>query len=101
MGFTSGTFPSTLKKAVIKPTLKRARINPVNPRSYRPVSNMMAFGKLVEKLAANQFKNFIEDNMYDQNHDRTDRKKATAVTGPDMSATFDTLNKALESISSF
>ena len=52
---TSGVFPDEMKKAVIKPTIKKAGADPDVMKNFRPVSNLSAISKLVERVALNQW----------------------------------------------
>ena len=49
--FTQGCFPSSLKIAQITPLLKKSGLDPLQPSSYCPISNLNTIGKLLERLA--------------------------------------------------
>ena len=61
----SGYFPSRWKKARIKPIPK---INdPINATDFRPISLLIAFSKIIEKIVANQMKEYlINNNLLDK-----------------------------------
>ena len=45
----TGTFPRSLKTAVVKPLLKKRNLDCSVLSSYRPISNLLFIGKLIEK----------------------------------------------------
>jgi hypothetical protein len=49
-----GAVPSTLKSAYITPILKNSDLNPLNTKSYRPISNFSVVSKLLEKIVSRQ-----------------------------------------------
>ena len=49
--FNTGVFPSKLKTAMVKPLLKKPDLDPNNLASYRPISNLSSFEKIIERLA--------------------------------------------------
>ena len=51
LSFSSGTFPSSYKSALITPILKKPGLDPLDLASFRPISNLRSFGKLLERLA--------------------------------------------------
>ena len=60
----SGYFPSRWKKARIKPIPKID--NPIKASDYRPISLLITFSKMLEKIVAIQMKAyFIENNLLD------------------------------------
>ena len=58
----TGSFPSGMKKAVIKPTLKKENADADSLLNYRPVSNLSAISKLLERVVLNQLNEYIGDN---------------------------------------
>jgi len=48
--FSTGVFPSLYKSAQITPLLKKSGLDPSDPSSYRPISNLRTLGKLLERL---------------------------------------------------
>jgi hypothetical protein len=61
----SGYFPSRWKKARIKPIPKIT--DPINATDFRPISLLIAFSKIIEKIVAKQMKEYlIENNLLDK-----------------------------------
>ncbi len=46
----SGTFPNSLKSAVVKPFLNKRDLDNTMLSNYRPLSNLPFIGKIIEKL---------------------------------------------------
>jgi hypothetical protein len=68
---SSPRFPSALKHASIFPLLKKPNLDPDDPNSYRPVSNLPFLSKLIERAI------FIQSSDHLSNHDLLpDRKSA-------------------------
>ena len=44
----SGTFPTSLKQAIVTPIIKKATLDPNELKNYRPVSNIKCFSKILE-----------------------------------------------------
>jgi len=77
-----GVVPSTFKSAYITPLLKKADVDPADPDSYRPISNLSVISKLLERLVAKQLVKFLTDNnlLPDlQSAYRTNHSTETAV----------------------
>ena len=55
-------FPADLKKAVIKPTLKKEGADRDCLKNYRPVSNLPVISKLIEKVVLDQLNRHLVDN---------------------------------------
>ena len=45
--FRSGSFPRTLRQAVVTPLIKKPTLNPDLLKNYRPVSNLLTLGKII------------------------------------------------------
>ncbi len=60
----SGTFPNSLKTAVVKPLLKKRNLDNTMLSNYRPISNLPFIGKIIEKVAFNQLNNYLNSNGY-------------------------------------
>lgn len=58
----SGHFPSSMKKAVIKPTLKKDNVDKDVLSNYRPVSNLSAVSKLLERVVLNRLNCHLTKN---------------------------------------
>lgn len=59
---TSAQFPVEMKKAVIKPTLKKDNLDTDCLGNYRPVSNLPATSKLLERVILNQLNQYLSEN---------------------------------------
>lgn len=57
-----GVVPSRMKAAHITPILKKADLDPVDTKSYRPISNLSVLSKLLERLVAKQLVTYLRDN---------------------------------------
>ena len=59
---TTGSFPTGMKKAVVKPTLKKENVDVDCLSNYRPVSNLTAISKLLERVVLNQLNEHLSSN---------------------------------------
>uniref|UniRef100_A0A673IYN1 Reverse transcriptase domain-containing protein n=1 Tax=Sinocyclocheilus rhinocerous TaxID=307959 RepID=A0A673IYN1_9TELE len=60
----SGTFPDSLKTAVVKPLLKKSNLDNTILSNYRPISNLPFIGKIIEKVVFNQLNKYLNSNGY-------------------------------------
>ncbi len=60
----SGTFPNSMKTAVVKPLLKKRNLDSTMLSNYRPISNLPFIGKIIEKIVFNQLNNYFNSNEY-------------------------------------
>ena len=60
--FESGLFPRDLKSSSIRPGLKQFSLDPDELKNYRPISNLTALSKIVEKCGEKQLTTYIESN---------------------------------------
>ncbi len=60
----SGTFPNSLKTAVVKPLLKKSNLDNTMLSNYRPISNLPFIGKIIEKVVFNQLNNYLNSNGF-------------------------------------
>ncbi len=60
----SGTFPNSLKTAVVKPLLKKRNLDNTILSNYRPISNLPFISKIIEKVVFNQLNNYLNSNGY-------------------------------------
>nr|XP_054772842.1 uncharacterized protein LOC129280870 [Lytechinus pictus] len=58
----SGVVPTSMKQAIVKPRLKKESISRDNLSNYRPVANLSFVGKLLERAAATQIKDYLAEN---------------------------------------
>ena len=113
----TGVFPSSFKKAVVRPLLKKPRLDPDNLKNYRPVSNLKFISKILERVVAKRLQEYLEDNDLDEplqsaykKHHSTesalikvhndiakslDQKQAVFLVLLDMSAAFDTIDREI------
>ena len=112
--YESGFFPKDFKCAVIKPTLKKNDSDKDILKEYRPVSNLSAVSKLLERGALNQMNDYFNDNdlhcpvqsgyrpwhscetllirMFDDINKEVAGDQAVFVVLLDLSAAFDTID---------
>ena len=53
--FNQEHFPKSQKHAIVGPRIKKPSLDPIDPKSYRPVSNITFISKLIERIALNRF----------------------------------------------
>ena len=58
----SGQFPQALKTAVIKPLLKKTNLDASVISNYRPISNLLFLGKILERIVFQQTHAFMTQN---------------------------------------
>jgi len=54
-----GVVPASFKEAYITPLLKKSDMDPAEVKSYRPISNLSAVSKLLERLVARQVLDYL------------------------------------------
>ena len=59
---TEGVFPDALKHAIVCPRLKKPTLDPTQPSSYRPISNLSFISKTIERVVAVRFSQHVEAN---------------------------------------
>lgn len=65
LSLSQGVFPSTCKKSMIRPIIKKQSLNPEDLANYRPISNLSFISKVLEKSVANQINSYLsENNLY-------------------------------------
>jgi Reverse transcriptase (RNA-dependent DNA polymerase) len=57
------TLPASHKRAIVRPRLKKPSLDPSDPASYRPVSNLSFISKLIERVIHRQLSTFVETNQ--------------------------------------
>ena len=55
LSLKSGIFPAQLKHVRVRPLLKKSTMDPDDPYSYRPISNLLYLSNLIEHVVANRF----------------------------------------------
>ena len=82
---STGEFPTDLKKAIIKPHIKRTNLDTEEMKNYRPVSNLHFVYST--ETAVLKLQNDIIGNL--------DMGMCTVLTSLDLSAAFDTVGHAI------
>jgi len=63
---STGVMPAVCKRALVKPLLKKAGLDPDNRKNYRPVSNLPFISKVIEKAVCSRLSNHLTDhNLYE------------------------------------
>jgi exonuclease III len=78
----TGVFPAAFKNALVKPHLKKTKLDSAQPKNYRPVSNLAFVSKLLEKIVASQLLPYLAiNNLMDahQSAYRHDHSTETAL----------------------
>ena len=110
----TGTFPQTLKAAMIRPTIKKHDQDKDTLTNYRPISNLSFLSKVLERAALNQISPYLDYNklhcpvqsgyrpnhscetltikMFDDIIDNMEQRKVVALVLLDLSAAFDTVD---------
>ena len=57
-----GVVPSSMKAAYITPIVKKANMDPTDPKSFRPISNLSVVSKLLERLVCQQLVTYLKTN---------------------------------------
>ena len=60
--FEHGVVPSRMKSAYITPILKKADLDSLDPKSYRPISNLSVLSKLLERLVDKQLTTYLMES---------------------------------------
>ncbi len=59
-----GHVPKPFKLAVIKPIIKKPKLDPCELANYRPISNLPFMSKMLEKVVSAQLCSFLQKKMY-------------------------------------
>jgi len=111
----TGVYPTLWKHAIVPPILKSGDINDVS--NYRPISILPVLSKLLEKIVANQLREFLERNrllsntqhgfrtnlstetalmkVTDKIYNNIDNNKITLLVLCDLSKAFDSINHSI------
>ena len=117
LSLSSGVFPKSCKESLIRPLLKKAKLDPEDMGNYRPIANLSLISKLIEKVVAFQLNDYLSNNnliepnqsAYRQGHstetalihvyDKVIREmgsgKVVLFVMIDLSAAFDTVDLAI------
>lgn len=58
----TGVFPDCLKQALVQPRLKKKGLDPDDPKSYRPISNLPFIGKVIERVVCARINAHMTDH---------------------------------------
>ena len=58
----TGCFPAAFKLAVIRPLLKKSKLDPSQPKNHRPVSSLPFLSKLLERVVQIRLQVFLNSN---------------------------------------
>jgi len=59
----TGCFPAEFKQAVVRPLLKKSVLDISEIKSYRPVSNLSFFSKLLDKVVQDRLQAFLDSKL--------------------------------------
>ena len=59
---STGCFPSEFKQAIVRPLLKKSRLDADDPKNYRPVSTLSFLSKLLERIVQRQLQAYLNNN---------------------------------------
>ena len=112
-----GEVPCVLKRAVVKPLLKKNDLDKEDMNNYRPVSNLSFLSKIIEKVVVSRIQMYLKENnigtefqsAYKSNHSTETallgilndifrmcaKKQPVMLLLLDLSAAFDTVDKDL------
>ena len=62
ISITQASLPAKHKRAIIRPCVKKSGLDPTDPASYRPISNLSFISKLVERVTHKQLSDYVESN---------------------------------------
>ena len=62
-----GDFPKPMTNALVKTLINKTSLDPSEYRNYRYVCNVGVVSKVIERVVANQLKDYLSDNILDQN----------------------------------
>ena len=116
LSFSGGVFPSKFKCAAVTPLLKKPSIDPDNPSSYRPISNLNTISKILERLFLSRLYPHVTSSSnfnhlqsayrpfhstetallqtFDNIFHSADLSQPTLLVSLDLSAAFDTIDHA-------
>ena len=115
LSYKTGTFPDSLKIAVVTPIFKENDKNEI--KNYRPISILPVISKIFEKSATKQLSEYLEKNtllsplqhayrkyhstvtclfeLLNNIYEKLDNKKMVAIVSLDLSKAFDSINHQL------
>ena len=63
LSFHQGSFPGSYKTASVTPLLKKKDLDPDNPASFRPISNLHTISKVLERLFLSRISSHVEGSQ--------------------------------------
>ena len=114
LSMETGCVPSSFKKALVTPLLKKSTLNPEVMNNYRPVSNLPFVSKVLERVVLRRLLNHLDVTNQHEPHQSAyrplhstetalvrvcndillspDQRKAVSLVLLDLSAAFDTID---------
>ena len=114
LSLCEGCMPTCLKSEILSPLLKKPEAHFIQFKNFRPISNLKALSKIIEKSVALQLNNYLMNNNLHENFQSAykvhhsnetvmakvqddilhaiDSNKAVVLLMLDLSAAFDTLS---------
>ena len=59
-----GEMPCILKRAVVRPVLKKSGLNKNDFKNYRPVSNLTSLSKIIEKIVTSRLQEYLNSHDF-------------------------------------
>ena len=116
LSFSRGSFPASYKTASVTPLLKKKDLDPDNPASFRPISNLHTISKVLERLFLSRTSPHVESSqnfnrfqsayrrgfstetailrMLNDVYSAADDRCRSMIVLLDLSAAFDTIDKS-------
>ena len=60
--FATSLIPTSMKKAFVKPLIKRDNLDVDNLSNFRPISQLPLFSKILERVVVDQISNFFDSH---------------------------------------
>lgn len=114
LSLQNGYVPEQLKRAIVRPLLKKASLDPDLLKNYRPISNLSFISKLIERVVASRICSHLESHSLLETYQSAyrsfhstesallrvqndilaslDKKQVVALVMLDLSAAFDTID---------
>ncbi|XP_072052025.1 uncharacterized protein [Amphiura filiformis] len=80
MSLLQGIVPSSLKRALVTPLIKKANSDPDVLQNYRPISNLPFLFKVIERVASNQIQKYVSENKLEGDRQSAYRKQHSTET---------------------
>ncbi len=76
----SATFPACMQHALVKPLLKKPRLDKHDLASYRPVANLSFLSKVIERVVSVRLQSYLKDNNFHDNFQSAYRENHSVET---------------------